>query len=130
MTHYLERSLVVRTVIFGIQTTNLVLLEFKCSFKREIAKNRNPSYYSDQIQTGLALSGESVNKGLFVDSCFRICSLRQIECFHKNVRKLKNTINEEREKPTIIENKGDDKEFLEAFFHEYNGVLFSLICIL
>ena len=57
----------------------LVLLEFKCPFKREIAKNRIPLYYSDQIQTGLALSGESVNKGLFVDNYFRICSLKQIE---------------------------------------------------
>ena len=33
----------------------LVLLEFKCPFKREIAKNRIPLQYSDQIQTGLAL---------------------------------------------------------------------------
>ena len=56
----------------------MVLLEFKCPFKREIAKNRIPSQYSDQIQTGLALSGESVNKGLFVDNYFRICSLKQI----------------------------------------------------
>ena len=44
----------------------LVLLEFKCPFKREIAKNCIPSYYRDQIQTGLALSGESVKKGLFM----------------------------------------------------------------
>ena len=57
----------------------LVLLEFKCPFKQEISKKRVPSYYSDQIQTGLALSGESVNKGLFVDNYFRICSLKQIE---------------------------------------------------
>ena len=57
----------------------LVLLEFKCPFKREIAKKNIPSYYRDQIQTGLALSGESVNKGLFVDYQFRICSLKQIE---------------------------------------------------
>ena len=57
----------------------LVLIEFKCPFKREIAKNRIPSHYSDQIQTGLALSGESVNKGLSVDNYFRICSLKQIE---------------------------------------------------
>ena len=57
----------------------LVLLEFKCPFKREIAKNRIPSYYRDQIQTGLALSGESISKGLFVDNQFRICSLQQIE---------------------------------------------------
>ena len=46
---------------------------------------------------------------------------KPVECFHKNLRKLKNTLNdfvyedEEREKPTIIENKGDDTEFLEAF---------------
>ena len=57
----------------------LVLLEFKCPFKREIANNRIPSQYCDQIQTGLALSRESVNKGLFVDNYFRICSLKQIE---------------------------------------------------
>ena len=56
-----------------------VLPEFKCPFKREIAKNHIPSYYRDQIQTGLALSGESVKKGLFVNNCFRICSLQQIE---------------------------------------------------
>ena len=50
---------------------------------------------------------------------------KTVERFHKNLRKLKNTINdfvyededEEHEKPTIIENRGDDKEFLEAF-HE------------
>ena len=42
---------------------------------------------------------------------------KQVERFHKNLRKLKNTRNdfvyedkdEEHEKPTIIENKGDDK---------------------
>ena len=57
----------------------LVLLEFKCPFKREIARKRIPSYYREQIQTGLALSGESVNKGLFVDNQFRICSLQKIK---------------------------------------------------
>ena len=56
-----------------------VLLEFKCPFKREIAKNCIPSYYRDQIQTGLALSGESVKKVLFIDNCFRIFSFNQIE---------------------------------------------------
>ena len=48
---------------------------------------------------------------------------KTVERFHKNLRKLKNTINdfvyededEQHEKPTIIENRGDDKEFLEAF---------------
>ena len=57
----------------------LVLLEFKCPFKRDIAKNCIPSHYRDQIQTGLALSGDSVKKGLFVDNQFRICSLQQIK---------------------------------------------------
>ena len=57
----------------------LVLLKFKCPFKQDIARNHIPSYYRDQIQTCLALSGESVNKGLFVDNQFRICSLQQIE---------------------------------------------------
>ena len=58
---------------------SLVLLEFKCPFKRKIAVNRIPTYYGDQIQTGLAFIGESVNKGLFVDAYFRMCSLKQLE---------------------------------------------------
>ena len=57
----------------------LVFLEIKCPFKREISKNCIPLYYRDQIQTELALSGESVNKGLFIDNQFRICSFQQIE---------------------------------------------------
>ena len=46
---------------------------------------------------------------------------KQVECFHKNLKKLKNIINDfvyedgEHEKQTVIENRGDDKEFLEAF---------------
>ena len=58
---------------------SLVLVEFNCPFKRKIAINRIPSYYSDQIQTGLAFSGERVNKGLFVDAYFRMCSLKHLE---------------------------------------------------
>ena len=57
---------------------SIVLLEFKCPFKRKIAVHKTPAYYRDQIQTGLALSGESVPKGLFVDACFRMCSLSQL----------------------------------------------------
>ena len=57
---------------------SIVLLEFKCPFKRKIAVNKTPVQYCDQIQTGLALSGESVTKGLFVDACFRMCSLSQL----------------------------------------------------
>ena len=48
---------------------------------------------------------------------------KQVECFHKNLRKLKGAINdfvyeyedEEHEKQTVIENRGDNKEFLETF---------------
>ena len=57
---------------------SIVLLEFKCPFKRKIAAHKTPAQYRDQIQTGLALSGESVTKGLFVDACFRMCSLSQL----------------------------------------------------
>ena len=57
---------------------SIVLLEFKCPFTRKIAVHKTPAYYRDQIQTGLALSGELVTKGLFVDACFRMCSLSQL----------------------------------------------------
>ena len=57
---------------------SIVLLEFKCPFKRKIAVNKTPACYRDQIQTGLALSGELVTKGVFVDACFRMCSLHQL----------------------------------------------------
>ena len=57
---------------------SIVLLEFKCPFKRKIAVNKIPALYRDQVQTGLALSGELVTKGLFVDCCFRMCSLSQL----------------------------------------------------
>ena len=57
---------------------SIVLLEFKCPFTRKIAVHKTPAQYRDQIQTGLALSGESVTKGLFVDACFRMCSLSQL----------------------------------------------------
>ena len=46
---------------------------------------------------------------------------KPVECFHKNLVKLKKTLNdfvyeeEERVNPTIIENTGDDAEFMEAF---------------
>ena len=57
---------------------SIVLLEIKCPFKRKIAVNTIPALYRDQVQTGLALSGELVTKGLFVDCCFRMCSLTQL----------------------------------------------------
>ena len=57
---------------------SIVLLEFKCPFKRKIVVNKIPALYRDQVQTGLALSGELVTKCLFVDCCFRMCSLSQL----------------------------------------------------
>ena len=57
---------------------SLVLLEIKCPFTRKIAVNKIPSLYRDQVQTGLALSGDLVTKGLFVDCCFRMCALSQL----------------------------------------------------
>ena len=41
--------------------------------------NRIPNHYRDNKKTGLAFSGEGVNKGLYVDAYFRVCSLKQIE---------------------------------------------------
>ena len=58
---------------------SIVLLEFKCPFKRKIAMHRIPHHYTRQIQTGLAFSGQKVNKGLFVDAYFRMCTLKQLE---------------------------------------------------
>ena len=57
---------------------SIVLLEFKCPFTRKIVVNKTPALYRDQVQTGLALSGELVTKGLFVDCCFRMCSLSHL----------------------------------------------------
>ena len=57
---------------------SLTLLEIKCPFTRKIAVNKIPALYRDQVQTGLALSGELVTKGLFVDCCFRMCGLTQL----------------------------------------------------
>ena len=50
----------------------IVLLEFKCPFKRKIAMYQIPHHYRQQIQTGLAFSGPDVTKA---------CSLTHIlEC--------------------------------------------------
>ena len=57
---------------------SLTLLEIKCPFTRKIAVNKIPALYRDQVQTELALSGDLVTKGLFVDCCFRMCSLTQL----------------------------------------------------
>ena len=57
---------------------SIVLLELKCPFTRKIVRRAIPALYRDQVQTGLALSGDLVAKGLFVDCCFRMCSLSQL----------------------------------------------------
>ena len=57
---------------------SLILLEIKCPFMRKIAPFKIPAMYRDQVQTGLALSGDFVTKGLFVDCYFRMCSLNQL----------------------------------------------------
>ena len=46
---------------------SIVLIEIKCPFKRKIVARKIPTLYRDQVQTGL-----------FVDCCFRMCSLSQI----------------------------------------------------
>ena len=63
---------------FPCKDGSIALLEFKCPYKRKIAVNQTPRQYVDQIQTGLALSGEDVKKGLFVDACFRMSSFKQL----------------------------------------------------
>ena len=57
---------------------SIVLLEFKCPFTRKIVRRTTPALYRDQVQTGLALSGDLVTKGLFVDCYFRMCALSQL----------------------------------------------------
>ena len=42
---------------FSYKGKPIVFLEFKCPFKRKIAGSQIPRQYTDQIQTGLALSG-------------------------------------------------------------------------
>ena len=63
---------------FSCKDGSIALLEFKCPYKRKIVVNKPPKQYVDQIQTGLALSGEGVKKGLFVDPCFRMSSFKQL----------------------------------------------------
>ena len=63
---------------FSCKDGSIALLEFKCPYKRKIVVNKPPKQYVDQIQTGLAFSGEDVKKGLFVDACFRMSSFKQL----------------------------------------------------
>ena len=61
------------------KVNTIVLLEFKCPFKRKIALYQIPHHYRQQIKTSLAFSGADVNKGLFVDTYFRMCKLNDLE---------------------------------------------------
>ena len=63
---------------FQVLDGSIVLLEIKCPFTRKIVRHKTLALYRDQIQTGLALSGDLVTKGLFVDCYFRMCSLSQL----------------------------------------------------
>ena len=63
---------------FPCKDGSIALLEIKCPYKRKIAVYKTPRQYVDQIQTGLALSGEGVKKGLFVDACFRMSSFKHL----------------------------------------------------
>ena len=77
--HFIERSHAACPDGYFKQRDNtFALLEFKCPFKRKIAMNTIPRYYHDQTQTGLALSGDMVSSGLFVDAYFRMYSLELI----------------------------------------------------
>ena len=61
---------------FDHKKNALKLLELKCTHTRRIVRGVVPSHYLDQIQTGLHLS--NINKAVYVDSCFRMCSWRQL----------------------------------------------------
>ena len=64
---------------FKNKENSIVLMEFQCPFKRKIAMYQMPHLYRQQIQTGLAFSGPHVNKGLFVDTYFRMCKLNDLK---------------------------------------------------
>ena len=57
---------------------SIVLVKIKCPFTRKLAVKTVLQMYRDQVQTGLAPSGELVTTGLFADCCFRMCSLGQL----------------------------------------------------
>ena len=58
--------------LFDNKIGALRLIEFKCPHTRQIVRGSVPEHYLGQIQTGLHLS--ELNKAVYVDSCFRICS--------------------------------------------------------
>ena len=63
---------------YFVKDGKLVLVEFKCPFKRAIARKSPPKQYVEQLQANLALRGDNVKSGLFVDAFFRICSFKQL----------------------------------------------------
>lgn len=72
-----------------IETSVILLLEFKCPFTRRVTGDI-PKYYKPQVLSGLAVS-PIAHKGLFVDAVFRKCSVDQLgdnseydNTFHSN----------------------------------------------
>lgn len=75
-----------------IDTSIIVLLEFKCPITRKVTNNI-PKHYVPQILSGLSVSPLAV-KGLFIDALFRKCSVNQLHydytydtSFHKQIIK-------------------------------------------
>ena len=87
---------------FSYKDESIVLLELKCPYKRKISVNQIPRQYADQIQTGLALSGEGVNKALFVDACFRMCSFKQLGLGLEHNPLLNGEVVHKTNKPTAL----------------------------
>ena len=61
---------------FDYKQNALDLLEFKSPYRRRIVRGAILGHYSDQIQTGLHLS--NLDKAVYVDYFFRMCSLGQL----------------------------------------------------
>ena len=52
------------------------LVEFKCPYTRDYNKTKPERRHEDQIQTGLHISG--LTRGVYVDNCFRLCTIDQL----------------------------------------------------
>ena len=59
-----------------IDTSIILLLEFKCPYSRKVSGDI-PKYYRPQVLSGLDVS-PIAHKGLFVDAVFRKCNLTQL----------------------------------------------------
>ena len=59
-----------------IELQIIVLLEFKCPLTRSVGNNI-PVWYKPQVLSGLDVSPVA-SKGLYIDACFRKCSIKQL----------------------------------------------------